>query len=541
MAPRSLRRSGVTRHRPYRAAIEARDRLTDQVVWYSRHDPAGWSGGAAARDRTLLDVSERTKPTTATARVPGEPAAGSAKRGLVESRSIGVIPDAERHGHPVNQFTLWFGTNLQITTVVTGALAVVFGAQALWAVLGLLIGNLLGGAVMALHSAQGPKLGLPQMISSRAQFGVYGAAVPLVLVVLMYIGFFASGAVLAGQAVAQLLGVPDAAGIGIFAVVTAVVTIVGYRLIHGVGRLASVVGALAFAYLVVRLFTRADLGRVFAPHGFAFPMFLLAIALAASWQLAFGPYVADYSRYLPRTTSARATFWWTFAGSVLGAQWAMSFGAVAAATAGGRFTGHEVSYVVGLGGTGVLAGVLYFVVAFGKLTVSVLDGYGGFMTITTIISGFRGQRELSRVARASWITAILLAGVGLALAGRGAFLDSFSTFLLFLLTFFTPWSAVNLVDYYVIAKERYDLTALTDPDGRYGRWRMPALVSYILGVLAQLPFLSTAFYTGPLVSALGGADISWIIGLLIPGVLYWVLSRCSRDVTPPETIRPDPE
>ncbi|WP_020495971.1 purine-cytosine permease family protein [Sciscionella marina] len=458
--------------------------------------------------------------------------------GLVERRSIGVVPDAERHGRPVNQFTLWFGTNLQITTVVTGALAVVFGSGAFWAVLGLLIGNALGGAVMALHSAQGPKLGLPQMISSRAQFGVFGAAVPLVLVVLMYIGFFASGAVLAGQALASLLGAPDVLGIVLFAVITAVVTVIGYRLIHAVGRVASVVGALAFLYLVVRLCTSVDVPAILHPGGFDFPLFLLAISLAASWQLAFGPYVADYSRYLPRSTSARATFWWTFGGSVLGAQWAMSFGAVAAAAAGGAFTGHEVGYIVGLGGAGAMAGVLYFVIAFGKLTVSVLDGYGGFMTITTIISGFRGQREVSKFARATWISAIMAAGTVLALAGRGDFLDSFSTFLLFLLTFFTPWSAVNLVDYYLIAKERYDLPALSDPGGRYGRWRMPALTAYIIGVLAQLPFLSTAFYTGPLVEPLGGADISWIIGLVIPAVLYWVLTKRTGSAAPAETILP---
>jgi NCS1 family nucleobase:cation symporter-1 len=66
------------------------------------------------------------------------------------------------------------------------------------------VGNLLGGAVMSLHSAQGPRLGLPQMISSRAQFGVRGAVVPLLLVVVMYVGFFASGSVLAGQAVGEL-------------------------------------------------------------------------------------------------------------------------------------------------------------------------------------------------------------------------------------------------------------------------------------------------------------------------------------------------
>jgi purine-cytosine permease-like protein len=41
----------------------------------------------------------------------------------------------------------------------------------------------------------------PQMISCRVQFGVYGAIIPIVAVCLMYIGFSASGCVLAGQAV----------------------------------------------------------------------------------------------------------------------------------------------------------------------------------------------------------------------------------------------------------------------------------------------------------------------------------------------------
>ena len=113
----------------------------------------------------------------------------------MERRTIDVVPDDERHGSPRSQFTLWFGANMQITAIVDGALAVVFGADALWAIVGLLIGNVFGGTVMALHSAQGPRLGLPQMISSRAQFGVLGAVLPLVLVVLMYLGFAATGSV----------------------------------------------------------------------------------------------------------------------------------------------------------------------------------------------------------------------------------------------------------------------------------------------------------------------------------------------------------
>ena len=109
----------------------------------------------------------------------------SPRASLVEQRSIDYIPESERHGRLFSQFTLWFGANLQVTAIVTGALAVVLGGDVFWSLIGLLIGQVLGGTIMALHAAQGPKLGLPQMISSRVQFGVYGAVIPIVLVCLM--------------------------------------------------------------------------------------------------------------------------------------------------------------------------------------------------------------------------------------------------------------------------------------------------------------------------------------------------------------------
>ncbi|MGI5142830.1 purine-cytosine permease family protein [Streptomyces sp. CA-106110] len=444
---------------------------------------------------------------------------------LVEQRSIDVVPDEERHGTAFSQFTLWLGANLQITAVVTGALAVVFGGDVVWSLVGLVVGNLLGGAVMALHSAQGPKLGLPQMIQSRAQFGVRGAVVPLLLVILMYVGFFASGTVLAGQAVGELTHTSHTSGIVIFAVVTAVTAAVGYRVIHALGRFASVVCALAFIYLAIRLLDHVDLSTLLHNAHFSLPMFLLAMSLSASWQLAFGPYVADYSRYLPRATSGRATFWWTLSGSALGSQWSMTFGVLVAATAGDKFLANQVGYVVGLGGAGLIASFLYFVIALGKLTVNVLNTYGGFMSMVTSVSGFRGQRVLSQRGRAAYIALIMIAGTAVALLGKDSFLASFKDFLLFLLTFFTPWSAINLVDYYLISKERYDIPALFDPAGRYGAWRWDALGVYAVGLLAQLPLLSTAFYTGPLVAPLGGADISWIVGLVAPALLYWLLAR----------------
>ncbi|MFB7997777.1 purine-cytosine permease family protein [Streptomyces sp. NPDC056002] len=456
---------------------------------------------------------------------------------LVERRSIDVVPDAERHGTAFSQFTLWLGANLQITAVVTGALAVVFGGDVVWSLVGLVVGNLLGGAVMALHSAQGPRLGLPQMIQSRAQFGVRGAVVPLLLVILMYVGFFASGSVLAGQAVGELTHTGDTTGIVVFALVTGVMATVGYRVIHALGRVASIVCAIAFVYLGIRLLDRVDLSALLHDAHFDAPMFLLAISLSASWQLAFGPYVADYSRYLPRTTSAKSTFWWTLSGSAIGSQWSMTFGVLVAATAGAKFLDNQVSYVVGLGGAGIIASFLYFVIALGKLTINVLNTYGGFMSMVTSVSGFRGQKVLSQRARAAYIVLIMIAGTAVALVGKDSFLSSFKDFLLFLLTFFTPWSAINLVDYYLISKERYDIPALSDPHGRYGAWRWDALTVYAIGLLAQLPFLATAFYTGPLVEPLGGADISWIVGLVVPAVLYWAVARRNTAHIPERTLR----
>lgn len=447
------------------------------------------------------------------------------KGALIERRSIDYIPESERHGRLYSQFTLWLGANLQITAIVTGALAVVLGGDVFWSLIGLFIGQVFGGAVMALHAAQGPRLGLPQMISSRVQFGVYGAAIPIVLVCLMYLGFTATGTVLSGQAIGQLLGVSDSAGILLFAAVIVLVTVFGYRMIHIIGRVASVLGLVAFVYLFSRVVALGDLSQLLRIRHFSWTAFLLAVSLAASWQIAYGPYVADYSRYLPSRTSPLRTFLAVGAGSVLGAQIAMTLGVLAAAMAAGQFAGREVAYIVGLGGAGATAALLYFSIAFGKVTISTLNSYGSFMCIATIISGFRGHVDISRRQRLVFVLLIVGAATCVALAGQHSFLNAFKSFILFLLAFFTPWSAVNLVDYYFINRERHDAAALSDPDGRYGRWNWPGILVYVTGVLVQMPFISTKLYTGPMVAHLGGVDISWIIGLVVPGILYFIFAR----------------
>jgi nucleobase:cation symporter-1, NCS1 family len=456
----------------------------------------------------------------------------------IERRSIDYVPDAERHGALASQFSLWLGTNLQITAIVTGALAVVLGGDVFWSLIALFAGQLTGGAVMALHGAQGPQLGLPQMISSRVQFGVYGAVIPLAAVCLMYVGFSASGTVLAGQAVGQLLGVEDGVGIAVFGCLIVVVTLFGYRLIHLLGRVSSVIGVAAFVYMFSRLLASHDLAALLGIRHFSLNQFLLGMSLSASWQIAYGPYVADYSRYLPRTTRGPAIFAAVGLGSVLGSQIAMTFGVFAAALGGKEFEHHEVAYIVGLGSSGTAATFLFLCIAFGKVTPTSLNAYGSFLSMATIVSAFRHRVRISMVQRLCYVVAMVGLSTLLALLGRHSFLKGFEAFILLLLAVFTPWSAINLVDYYCFTRSRYDVPALSDPDGRYGRWNRTGISIYVVGILVQVPFLSTAFYTGPLVAPLGGADVSWIVGLIVPGALYYAIMRASPRQIPSALILP---
>jgi NCS1 family nucleobase:cation symporter-1 len=82
-----------------------------------------------------------------------------------------------------------------------------------------------------------------------------------------------------------------------------------------------------------------------------------------------------------------------------------------------------------------------------------------------------------------------------------------------------------------------DVPALYDPDARYGRWNQVALVSYTVGVLAQIPFMAQALYTGPVAEALDGADISWLVGVAVTAAVYYPWAKRTTDV-PPEMIYP---
>jgi NCS1 family nucleobase:cation symporter-1 len=156
------------------------------------------------------------------------------------------------------------------------------------------------------------------------------------------------------------------------------------------------------------------------------------------------------------------------------------------------------------------------------------------MSILTTITAFNGQTRVSSTARTACIVGFTTLSVLIALAASADFLANFKNFILTLLMVFTPWSAINLIDYYLISRERVDVPALYDADGRYGRWNATALGCYAIGIVAQIPFLAQALYTGPVTAMLGGADISWIVGLVVTAAIYYPLAR--RTSNPPDSM-----
>src|SRR5450631_2958367 len=164
----------------------------------------------------------------------------------LEISTIQQIPASERHGTARDLFTVWFGSNLMLLTIVTGGLAVtLFALPFAWAVLGLAVGNLVGAVFMALHAAQGPTLGVPQMIQTRGQFGSLGSLLVVGIVLIMYVGFLSSNLVLGGQALASLVsGASDVPGIALVGVLSVIAAIYGYDLIHAYTRWMTYVSGL---------------------------------------------------------------------------------------------------------------------------------------------------------------------------------------------------------------------------------------------------------------------------------------------------------
>jgi NCS1 family nucleobase:cation symporter-1 len=381
-----------------------------------------------------------------------------------------------------------------------------------------------------LHAAQGAQLGVPQMQQTRGQFGSMGSLLVIFIVILMYVGFFASIVVVAQQALKSAIPALDPkTTILALSLLGFVVCAIGHDLIHAYAKVITYV--CGFGILAAFIWIGATNGlpdALVSKNGFSMHGFIGAISTAALWQVAYAPYVSDYSRYMPEDTGPKAAFWACFCGSSFGAVIAMVLGAYIGLTSfGADIYGAFMHY---LGSFGVAFIVVATIATIAAAAMQIYCATLSSITVgQTVFEHWRpGAR--SRIAISALLSA---ASVYLALIAEADFMTNFTSLLFLLLYVLTPWTSINLVDYYLVHRGRYDVSAFYRRDGGvYGYFNWSAIACYCLGILVQVPFISNPLYTGPVARMLGGADVSWIAGAAITSVCYYWLVKGRHQPVP---------
>lgn len=457
---------------------------------------------------------------------------------VVERHSIDYVPRSERRGKLWHQAPFWFTGNFVILTMIVGFTGPNMGLSVGWAVLAVTLGAGLGTFFMAFHANQGPHMGLPQMIQSRAQFGRRGAVVPFAATVFVYIGFIVFDVILATDGLNPLLPGPAWLWYPLLVAISIVIAVVGHDLLHFVQRWLTYLLVITFGIVtILAIFVLpTDAGAPAETAGWNLQAFLVQFSLAAGYNISYAVYVSDYSRYLPETSSARQLVGWTYLGAAGSAVWLMSLGAILA------------SKIPGADGIGslVTTGDLLFP-GFGRLVVTVgavalitimgVNAYGAMLTGVSIVDGFKPVAA----KLATRIIGLIIAGilsVALAVAIPENYLDAFDAWVALMLYFLVPWTSVNLADFYFIRHAKYAITQLFSERSIYGNWGWRGLVAYIAGFVAMVPFFTLSFYTGPAARALGGADVSFIVGIIVSGGLYLIFAQ-SIDRSAEERVRRD--
>ena len=160
----------------------------------------------------------------------------------------------------------------------------------------------------------------------------------------------------------------------------------------------------------------------------------------------------------------------------------------------------------------------------GLVAVTAMNMYSGALSSLTTVDTIKRVRP---TFTARWISVLFITvvGTGLALLLPSNFLTNFNNFLLIVLYFMIPWTAVNLIDFFFVRKGNYAIRELFKPHGMYGAWSWRGLFSYLLGFAVMIPFFSTTIYEGPVAHSLDGGDISPFIGFPVAAIVYYLISR----------------
>ncbi len=455
----------------------------------------------------------------------------------VEQHGVESIPDQDRDSS-IFDFTrlCWGGAN-SLATAVLGAFPIMFGLSFWQATAATVFGVVVGSLILAPMSIFGPINGTNNAVSSSAHFGVVGRIVGSFLSLLTAIAFFAisvwsSGDAVVGAArlVFHIRGTNHEVAVvyAVFALSVLIVCIYGFRMMLFVNKIAVVASTGLFILGMVafwRLFDAhyAGAGLHWGSRAF-WPLFISSALIVLANPISFGAFLGDWSRYLPRSTSKPRLM----AATIL-AQWLtllpFLFGVVTASVVATRAPDYlaRADYTGGL----LTVAPVYFLAPL--LLLAVLSGMS---TGTTSLYG-TGLDFSSVFPRLSRPRATLLIGIlacALIFVGRFYFslFDSISTFVSLIIVTTTPWMVIMMIGYLVrrgfYLPEAMQVFNRGQTGGPYwfsDGWNLAGMSAWIVSsVFALLAVNIPGHFVGWLGNLAGGLDVSLLIALLLPTVLY---------------------
>ncbi len=437
---------------------------------------------------------------------------GSEYRGqvlTVEPHGIEQVSASERHGSPRTLFTLWLSANMGLPVWLVGALAVVFGLGFADGVAAIIVGNIIGCALLAITASMGPQIGMPQLSFTRHSFGTRGAYLPALLNWVSASGWYAVNSIVGSLAIERLTTLPFWVSLLILTAAQMLLGIYGYNLIHRFEAVSAALLAIIFVLMSVIGLPQAHFGLTSKlPLADHVGLFVLMTTAVASYVFSWSPYASDYARYLPAETPGWRVFTAVFAGSFIGCVWLQVLGA-AVATIGLNLA--PIDLVVKVMGPIWVPALI--AVILGTIAANALNIYTGALSLLTL-----------DVPIKRWVSVIAVGILGgaLALYGSSGLSAKYENFLLLISYWIGPWLAVVLADFFLHPGQ---------PTRPEKGWRVafsravewPGLVAFLVGLAVSVPFMNSALYVGPMANLLHGADIAYYVGILVAGVLYYVL------------------
>jgi purine-cytosine permease-like protein len=446
---------------------------------------------------------------------------GSAARQLkVETHGLDVIGDAERKGTPRTLFWPWFGANVSVLGLSYGSFALGFGIsfwQALAAgVIGIVFSFLLCGFV----AVAGKRGSAPTMVLSRGAYGVRGNRLPSVISWMLTVGWETVLCALATMATATVFGrlgwgggtETKVAALVLVGALTVVVGVMGFDLIMRLQTVITVVTGLLTLVYVGLVADHIHWSTVSAvPAGSGQELVGALVFMMTGFGLGWVNAAADYSRYLPRTSSSRGVVGWTAFGASLAPLLLLVFGLLLAGSS------SKLNTAIALDPIGALTTLLptWFLVPFAVVAVlglvggAVLDIYSSGLALLS--AGLRVPRYLAALVDG----VLMIAGSIYIVFVADDFLGPFMGFLTTLGVPIAAWCGIMLADL-LLRRRAYDEADLYRPRGRYGDVPLTPLLLTLAATALGWGLVTNAstsrltwqgYLLGPL--GLGGRSGSW--------------------------------